>query len=66
LRHIILTGLTDEHILGANTINECLHFLYTSCSPITALLENMEAILTEACLRRDNNPNSANEAIDPL
>lgn len=44
-----LTGAVDEQILGAGSINNQLHLLYTSYSPIPDLLQNMESIFTEVC-----------------
>lgn len=46
----ILTGILDEQFVGVGTINDCLHLLYTSYTPIPSFLENMKNLLTEACV----------------
>lgn len=45
-----LTGAVDEQIVGVGTIDECLHVLYTSYTPIPSFLENMKSLLSEACV----------------
>jgi hypothetical protein len=43
-----VTGAFDEQIVGVTTINAHLHLLYTSYTPISSLLANVEALLTAA------------------
>ncbi len=44
-----LTGLVGEQTLGVTTVDGCLHLLYTTYTPISALLENVERALEDAC-----------------
>jgi hypothetical protein len=45
-----LTGVMDEQIVGVGTVDECLHVLYTSYTPIPSFVENLKALLSEACV----------------
>jgi hypothetical protein len=44
-----LTGVMDEQIVGVATVDERLHLLYTSYTPIPSFLENIKSLLSEAC-----------------
>jgi len=46
----LLTGMLDEQIVGVATVDECLHVLYTSYTPIPSFLENMKNLLSGACV----------------
>ncbi len=39
----------DEQIVGMATVDEHLHLLYTSYTPIPSFLENIRILLSEAC-----------------
>jgi len=43
-----LTGAIDEQIVGVGTVDESLHLLYTSYTPIPSFLENIKSLLSEA------------------
>jgi hypothetical protein len=44
-----LLGFEGEQLLGAVTINECLHLLYTAYSPIPHFVEEVRATLIAMC-----------------
>jgi hypothetical protein len=44
-----LLGFEGEQLVGAITINECLHLLHTACSPLPHLLEGVWATLIAMC-----------------
>jgi hypothetical protein len=44
-----LLGFEGEQLLGAVTINECLHLLYTAYSPIPHFVEEVRANLIAMC-----------------
>jgi hypothetical protein len=44
-----LLGFEGEQLVGAITINECLHLLHTAYSPLPQLLEGVKATLIAMC-----------------
>jgi hypothetical protein len=44
-----LLGFEGEQLVGAMTINECLHLLHTAYSPLPHLLEGVKATLIAMC-----------------
>ena len=44
-----LLGFEGEQLVGAITINECLHLLHTAYSPLPHLLDRVRATLTTMC-----------------
>jgi hypothetical protein len=50
-----LLGFEDEQLMGAITINECLHLLYRAYSPLPRLMEEVRATLIAVC---DEQPTS--------
>jgi hypothetical protein len=50
-----LLGFEGEQLMGAITINECLHLLYTAYSPLPHLMEKVRATLIAMC---DEQPTS--------
>jgi len=52
----VLVGFDNEHTVGVTTANDSLCFLYTSFTPIPALLRRAAAILQYACEYHANHP----------
>jgi hypothetical protein len=44
-----LLGFEGEQLVGAATVNECLHLLYTAYSPLPHLMEEVRATLIAMC-----------------
>jgi hypothetical protein len=44
-----LLGFEGEQLMGAITINECLHLLYTAYAPLPHLMEEVRATLVAMC-----------------
>jgi hypothetical protein len=44
-----LIGALDEQTVGVGTVDERLHLLYTSYTPIPSFLDNIKILLSEAC-----------------
>ena len=39
----------DSQVVGATTVNGCVHLMLTSLMPLPSLLETAHAVLQEAC-----------------
>jgi hypothetical protein len=44
-----LLGFEKEQLVGAITVNECLHLLHTAYSPLSHLLDRVRATLSAMC-----------------